>query len=227
VSSNRPEVPIGSNAVDRITMPAVARVLVVFEGINDIEFLRRISRILCDAGCEVPDLSGMERWGALIFVPMGGGSLSAWTNRLQPLRIPEFHLYDRELLPETDSRQAAVDQINVRRGCRAELTTKRSLENYLHPQAVCEAGQIEIDFGDFDNVPELVAQNFYEANPSIDIPWSSLLRRAKRRLAERAKRWLNMRAIERMTPELLAARDPQGEVDSWLRTIGALADAGS
>ena len=48
--------------------------------------------------------------------------------------------------------------------------------------------------------------------------------RARKRMAYRAKRWLNTDVVEHMTPELLSQRDPQGEVLSWLRTIGQLAD---
>jgi hypothetical protein len=52
-----------------------------------------------------------------------------------------------------------------------------------------------------------------------------LSRRARRRLRDKAKKWLNRDAVERMTPERLAERDPAGEVISWLRMIAELATA--
>ena len=48
----------------------------------------------------------MERHGELIFVPFGGGHVRAWSDRFAPLARPEFHLYDHELPPETELRQA-------------------------------------------------------------------------------------------------------------------------
>ena len=51
---------------------------------------------------------------------------------------PEFHLYDREQSPETERRQGVIARLNARSCCRAVLTRKCSLENYLHPEAIEE-----------------------------------------------------------------------------------------
>jgi hypothetical protein len=40
---------------------------------------------------------------------------------------------------------------------------------------------------------------------------------------DRAKKWLSTKAVEHMTLQRLADRDPQGEVRSWLLTIADLA----
>lgn len=108
-------------------------IVVLVEGTNDIEFLRRISRLLHADDAALPDLGAMEQRGELIFVPFGGGQVQIWTNRFAPLAKPEFHIYDRELPPETDYRQAAAEAVNRRARCRAVLTNKRCLENYLLP----------------------------------------------------------------------------------------------
>ena len=52
--------------------PRSARLLVIVEGPNDIEFLRRISAILHRDDPRLPDLADMERRLALVFVPSGG-----------------------------------------------------------------------------------------------------------------------------------------------------------
>jgi len=39
----------------------------------------------------------------------------------------------------------------------------------------------------------------------------------------RAKRWLNRQAVEHMTLELLAERDPAGEVLQWFAVIARMA----
>lgn len=49
--------------------------LVVVEGPNDIEFLRRISAILHRDDPRMPDLADMERQFALVFAPTGGVDL--------------------------------------------------------------------------------------------------------------------------------------------------------
>ena len=201
------------------------RILFVVEGTNDIEFLKRISLLLHSHDSSLPDLTEMEQRGELIFVPFGGGHVSAWTDRLAPLNKPEFHLLDHELPPETDLRHEAVEAVNRRDRCQAMLTRKRSLENYLHPQAILAAGKIDVEFDDFDPVAELTAKQLYQLRPD-ETPWQLLSRRARSRMTYRAKRWLNTRVAQLMTVELLQQRDPDGEVVSWLRAIGRLAKIG-
>jgi hypothetical protein len=193
------------------------------EGTNDIEFLRRISVLLHMHDTSLPDLADMEQKGELIFVPFGGSHVRAWMHRLAPLGKPEFHLYDHELPPETNHRREAEETVNRRPQCRAALTRKRSLENYLHPQAILAAGDIEVDFADFDPAAELVAKRLYELGLD-ETPWELLSRRSRGRLTHRAKRWLNTKAADCMTVNLLRDRDPDQEIISWLNTIAWLAD---
>ena len=202
----------------------LVRILLVVEGTNDIEFLRRISGRLHADDATLPHLADMEQRGALIFVPFGGGHVRAWMHRLAPLGKPEFHLYDHELPPETDHRREAAETINRRPHCRAVLTGKRSLENYLHPEAIRAAGEINVDFDDFDPAAEIVAKQLHQRS-LVETPWELLTRRARSRLTHRAKRWLNTKAADHMTVELLHERDPAGEILSWLTTIARLADA--
>lgn len=197
-------------------------VLVVVEGPNDIEFLRRISRILHLDDVTIPDLNLMEELGRLIFVPFGGGCLHYWSHRLGPLAWPEFHLYDREVPPETKLRKQAARAVNGRVGCRAAITSKRSLENYLSPSAIEDAKGIRIEFSDFDSVAEVAARACLPSH----CKWDQLSHRAQRRLRNRAKKWLNTTAVDRMTPARLAEQDPPGELTIWLRTIASLAVIG-
>jgi hypothetical protein len=200
-------------------------VFVLVEGTYDIEFLRRISAILHAANPAMPSLAEMERRLELIFVPFGGGDLALWTFRLAGSGRAEFHLYDRDTAPESASRQRLADVVNLRPGCRAFLTGKRSLENYLDSTAVFEAGQLPVAFTDDDYLPDLVARLEYEQRGRT-IPWHQLPARTRKRRHNHAKRWLNTAAVDRMTAERLARRDPEGEVCSWLRTIARLAAYG-
>ena len=193
----------------------------VVEGSNDVEFLRRISLTLHRADGNLPNLAAMEQRGEMIFIPFGGGSVRNWTERLAPLNLPEFHLYDQELPPETELRQQAADVVNQRAGCKAVLTAKRCLENYLHPEAIRLAGQIDVKFGDFDCVAELTARELAEQRLP-DLVWQLQPRRSHHRMANRAKRWLNTIAADHMTADLLNERDPQGEIRSWLVSLSSL-----
>ncbi len=201
-------------------------ILLVVEGVNDIQFLRRISRILHTDNPALPDLAAMEQAGELIFLPFGGGDLSLWAERLAGLGRAEFHLFDREMPPETASRRRIAGQVNRRPNCRAVVTSKRTLENFLHPEAIHEASRIRVTFGDFDDVADLVAQQSH-ARLNGQVPWNLLPQRTRRRRCNRAKKWLNKGAVERMTVERLAERDPRGEVRSWLATIARLANGSS
>ena len=209
----------------RLSPQEALKLLVVVEGVHDIEFLRRISAMLHAHDPMLPDLGAMEHRGELVFVPSGGADLKSWTHRLAPLGNPEYHLYDREDPPETELRRQLADSVNRRPGCRAVVTSKRTLENYLHPAAIREAGGVEIDFGDDDAVADLIARQAY-VKEYPDVPWEELPRRTQTRRRNRVKRWLNTKAVDRMTPQRLAERDPKGEVRSWLEAMMRLADVG-
>jgi hypothetical protein len=196
-------------------------VLLVVEGAHDIEFLRRLSRILHAADSDLPDLACEELGGNVLFVPAGGGNVGSWTLRLSALGFREFHLYDREMSPETELRRQLVDTINTRPLSQARLTHKRGLENYLHAAAICEAGGVTVELTDDDSTADLAARAVFAAKPA-DISWQQLTVRTRKRLRDRAKRWLNTRAVERMTMLRLNQRDPDGEVVGWLQTIAAL-----
>lgn len=102
-------------------LPLDGPLLIVVEGANDIRFLKALSRLLRETDPTVLDLPSLERRGLVIFIPCGGGSLVSWSDRLAPLRCSEFHLYDREIPPETALREVAIDRVNRRPRCCARL----------------------------------------------------------------------------------------------------------
>ena len=191
------------------------------EGANDYEFLSRLAvRLRLDLP-QVPDLPQLCANGQLLVVPLGGGDPATWANRLAPLQLPEFHLYDREQQPHTQQRQRAIEQVCARAHCQAVLLARRCLENYLHPQAIANAGGAELSFGHDDHVPLLLAQREHELSASA-LAWDALPYRAQRRYVQHAKRWLNTVAVQQMTAALLAEHDPAGEVLGWYATIAQL-----
>jgi len=195
-----------------------ARLLVIVEGRHDIEFLYRINTILHDDDRSIPDLCALQQCGQLLFIPAGGGDFRPWLSQLSTLGCAEFHLYDREVPPVSVQRESWAETINARSGCRAYLTRFRALENYLHPAAIRDARGLSICFGDFDDVASVAAQASYLAGDP-DTCWDHLTARGRRRLRDRAKLWLNTVAVECMTIDRLADRDPQEDVRAWFRTI--------
>ena len=195
--------------------------LIVLEGANDIGFLVRLADQLRIDLPHVPDLRQLQLQGRIALLPVGGGDSECWPHRFQALGCSEFHLYDREQLPESDNRCRTIATVNSRPGCRGFLTSKRSVENYLHPQAIVAAGGGDVAYGDDDPVCLLLARCWYGQNQARPA-WDSLPRRTQRRLAGHAKRWLNTATVEQMTAALLAERNPQGELIGWLMVIAEM-----
>lgn len=191
------------------------------EGKNDIYFLKRISLILAATEDDIPDLVSAEQDGKLVFIPLGGSSMELWVSRLAEFNRPEFYLTDRDTVPPTLPKyQNEINQWTAR-GCTAWVTSKRELENYLHPDAIrpdC-AGYAGTGH-QFEDVPLLFAQETHSASPNAT-PWAQLSDKRRDEKESRAKRRLNTSCVERMTPQLLTAMDPNDEIRIWLRALGA------
>jgi putative ATP-dependent endonuclease of OLD family len=184
--------------------------LFLVEGRYDISFLTLLSRQLHRSGSDIPDLEALQSAGKLLFIPTGGNP-QLWTDRLGLLACPEIHLYDRESAAEAAQRTLAATRVNARANCRAFVTSKRSLENYLHPRAIEAAGGGSFTYGDLDDLGAVVACDWYMRTPQAPA-WNEITPRARSRFIQRAKKWLNTIAVEAMTIELLREQDPQGDL---------------
>lgn len=195
----------------------------VVEGPNDVHFLRRISRLIHDRDPALPNLQALERSSDLVFLPVGGNGPADWLQHLDSLGRSRLYLFDREVPPESASRWNAVQRLNRGRNQRGFITGKRTLENYLHPQAVANVLGFPVSFSDHDSVAEVVASSqLLHKQPQF--AWSSLSVRTRKRHKDRAKRWLNTIAVEQMTYEQYLERDPIGEIRSWLMAVAELLD---
>ena len=193
------------------------------EGRNDINFLRGISKILCGDDVSFPDLYELEDRGQIIFFPMGGANLALWASRTRHLNIPEYYIQDSDITAAgTSPHQQEADDTNRKPNCTAVLTQKREMENYLHCDAIKAARpDVDIQVGDFNNVPLLAAKAVHGASNS-DNDWDVLADKKKEKKVSQAKKWLNINAVENMTPELLNERDPDGDVRGWLTKVAEL-----
>ncbi len=186
------------------------QLLLYVEGPNDVAFLEHASQLVGSV-----DLINEPR---IAFVLAGGGNLKHWVNRhyLRDLGRTEIHIYDRD---DQNGYQAYVDDVNARdTDDWATLTTKREIENYLHPDAVREALSITITIDDETDVPQIAARAVHDASGS-DNTWEALTQVKRDQKTSRAKRRLCNDAMARMSTARLRERDPNGEVEGWFRRI--------
>jgi hypothetical protein len=196
--------------------------LVVVEGENDISFLKSISTKLRHENPQLPNLTNDRR---ILFLPTGGGNLKDWVTRIGSLHMLAFFLFDREREPETNQRMQALQTAKLHPGCVATMTSKRAIENYLHPAAIQEACGIDLAYDHETNVSEALALQLLAQGGGTS--WRALPCKRQRRLHEKAKKILNHKAVQFMTAELLAQQDPAGEMIGWLQTIRQIVEAGS
>lgn len=199
------------------------KVLVCVEGPNDFNFFNHVSRVFYARNPSLPCLVENPK---IAFVHMGGSNLIQWVNNhyLKELRRPEVHLYDRGT-DQPPTFQKSVETMCARGdGSYATLTRKRELENYLHPDAIKEALNVEVQFGDEQGVPEIVAEAIHNASPDHGGSWAELAEKKKEKKVRQAKVRLNDDAAKKMTYDRLKARDPGGELEDWLSRIGKLCE---
>jgi predicted ATP-dependent endonuclease of OLD family len=196
------------------------------EGPNDIAFLVEMSKILKRDGIDILDLGKMEQDGELIFFPLGGQNLALWTSRLEPLAKPEFHLYDRDCQPPAQAPyQIFADEVNMRLGCKALLTDKKEIENYIHKDAIIAAYAengcnitIPNNFLAFEDVPMKVAEVVH-TNSGSPKRWDQLSEKDKASRASHAKSIICRKATKHMTLALLRQIDPNNEAIGWFTEI--------
>lgn len=144
---------------------------------------------------------------------------------MRTLNRPELHICDRDTTPDKDPKYLAhVNAVNARDAGTAFSTSKREMENYLHPAAIVEAyaengHEIALPefFDESDDVPTLVAQALHQANS--ETPWEDLPEVKQKKKCSRTKRVLNGEAARRMNVERLRAIDGYDEIRSWLETL--------
>lgn len=186
------------------------KLLLYVEGPNDVAFLEHAGRLVGSI-----DLSTDPR---VAFVVTGGGNLKHWVNHqyLRSLGLPEIHIYDRD---NDCDYQDEVEAVNQRpNGDWATLTTKREIENYLHPDAVRTVLGVKVEIGDDADVPLLTARALHEASESLKT-WDEVEEDKQNRKAGRAKRRLCQEVIAQMSREQLRERDARGEVEGWFQRI--------
>ncbi len=75
------KVPNATTLAERAATADLVRILLLLEGTNDIELLRRISVLLHAYDGSLPDLADVEQRNELVFIPFEFGCVRAWTHR--------------------------------------------------------------------------------------------------------------------------------------------------
>ncbi len=188
------------------------KVLLCVEGPTDVAAFKCLSSALHVSDATIPDL---ENDGRVAFIVLGGSTLQHWVTEhyLKALGRPEVHIYDSDVA----TYGASVAKVNQRTdGSWALQTVKYEVENYLHTDAIQEAFGITITVPDQRDangkaVPAIFSGALFAANP-VGSPISD----------STAKKKLSNQAFPRMTAARIQQRDPNGEVEGWLRRIGAM-----
>lgn len=196
------------------------RVLVYVEGNNDVLALKRYSSLLINEGEDVIDLNGTQ----IGWVITGGCSLKHYVENsyLSGLGKPEVHIYDGD---EQKYIQAVANINNLNNPSKVAFnTTRRELENYLHPDAINEVyaangGQCNlVEINVQDDVSTLVAEHTYTLAGNN---WDELEDEKKKKKSDRKKKLLNTQAVELMTVARLKETDGFTEIVVWLNQIKA------
>lgn len=179
------------------------RLIVCVEGPTDIDFLKSITTVLHREKDEIKPVDDLTD---VILIHLGGSTLQDWVNHnyLQKLRVPEYHIYDRDT---TGAHQTQCNTVNERGdGSSARITSKREIENYIHKDAIEEEYGFTIDVTDDTDVPQTI---------------SNMMRtRGMGSCSEsKVKKRLNQKAALRMTFDRLRERDPNNDILTWICEI--------
>jgi putative ATP-dependent endonuclease of the OLD family len=195
-----------------VTPDSRVKVLICLEGPTDVDAIKCLSKALALKYPKLPDLSIDDR---IAYVLMGGSTLKHWVNNnyLRGLGKPEFHLYDNDVA----TYQTSIDEVNLRpdKSC-GLLTKKLEIESYLHPTAVKNAFDIDIEITDTLNTEGKATPKIFAESYSVKVGFPNTIRDTK------AKQYLAERAFPQMTAEMIEDRDKIGEVKGWFEKINEL-----
>jgi len=190
-----------------------AKVLVCVEGPHDLQFLKRMNKLLRDEDPNMVDIFDDPR---VALVVLGGSTLKEWVNEhyLRNVGLPEVHIYDRDEADKDGKYkyQDARDAVNARMdGSIGFLTAKREMENYLHIDAISEALQ-----------PVLGLTFSFPLSDDCDVESEVKAKLSGQGTIQRRslKHWLNEDAADRMTLDRLKQRNGYSEVKGWFEEIG-------
>ncbi|WP_336936556.1 ATP-binding protein [Acinetobacter beijerinckii] len=185
------------------------KVLICVEGPTDVKALKALSLALHRKDASLPNLYTDQSFA---FVVTGGSTLKYWIDQqyLSGLGRKEFHLYDSDVT----SYAAEVIKVNTRGdGSKGFITKKYEIESYLHSEAIKQAFDVDIEVLDQLNEQKKATPKLFAEAYSIKKNFDAVMGDSK------AKILLADKAFPFMTADLIAQRDPEGEVEGWFRQM--------
>jgi len=212
---NEPCIESGADVLGKVaralgvTPDSRVKLLCCVEGPTDVKAIKALSRVLHLKDKTLPDLASDDR---IAFVVLGGGNLKHWVNNnyLKGFGRPEIHIYDADV----PSYVEVIDQVNNRGdGSIGFITKKHEIESYLHSDAIKAAFDVDMVVTDHPNEDGKATPKVFSEIYSVAQGYDGVMKdnNAKNRLSEKA--------FPLMTSDMIAARDPNGEVQGWFRTI--------
>jgi hypothetical protein len=134
---------------------------------------------------------------------MNGGNLRDVVNLhlFKYFHKPEYHIYDRD---ENNTYQRQAEEVNNRDdGSKAVQTSKSTMENYLHHEAIARITGQTIEVTDDNDVVVCLCGKLGKKKAEV-------------------KAILSDDVAPAMTVEEIDARDPNGEIRGWLLDIASL-----
>jgi hypothetical protein len=193
------------------------RGIVGMESQEDFRLFFRLAKILHRTDRNLLDLQKHAKAGEVLCIPYGlhpRGFIELFLN----FDMPQPYLFSRGSGPMPEEQRELIRRIRQDVDSSAVVMKKRALTNYLHPDAIYEEFRVPVSVKDDSDVPAEVAQHMTKR---LKFPaWDQLDPQLRTDLAGAMAIELSIKASRRMTAERLAQRDPDGEVASWLRTIG-------
>lgn len=205
------------NPTDRI------KVLIYVEGNHDVDALKRYSQILNAANPNIINLMTSMEVG---YVITGGSALKHYIKHkhLEGLGKPVVHIYDNDVAEYRQAVRGIVAESNPQK--KAFNTRKLELENYLHQDAITEAyaenGLNNLSLAaisDTMDVPLMVAEKIYTKDGA---DWGALPHEDQKDRGTDKKKFLNTKAVEKMTVERIRQRGGYDELVLWFNTIREL-----
>ncbi len=188
------------------------KLIVCVEGPTDVEFFKRLSKILDD------DLKiDFDNDKRVVIIPLGGSTLKYWVDNhyLRKLGLPEIHIYDGD---KEEYKRKAQEINNRRNGSKGFVTNKR--ENYVHPNIIKDIFKLNdeelinlIDLAKSDwikdwdilDVPKKLAKVYEEKGWKID----------KKDIKEK----ITTEGIEKMTLEFFQELNAYDEIRQWFEAM--------
>ncbi len=192
------------------------KLIVCVEGPNDIEFFKRLGRIVHDK-LKI-DFENDKR---VIILPLGGSTLKHWVDNhyLRKLGKPEIHIYDGDK-NKGKYKTEFVKISNRGDGSRVFITRKREIENYVHPKVIKDIFRLNDE--ELLSLIDLTNPDWIKKWDTMDIPKEIMSIYSKKGWSiqeNNVKEKICTKGIENMSIEFFEELEAYDEIEEWFEAM--------